>query len=72
MSNTILTHTLNLENEEEEDDLLQRRLMNPESKYEKESIIDCPDCFDTMIKAYDSEARTRFYCENCDYLWVGY
>jgi hypothetical protein len=24
--------------------------MNPDSKYEKESIIDCPDCFDTMIK----------------------
>jgi hypothetical protein len=24
--------------------------MNPESKYEKESIIDCTDCSDTMIK----------------------
>ena len=70
MSRTILTHTLNLENEVEEDDVLQQRFMNLDSKYEEGSIIDCPDCFDTMIKVYDSEDRTRYYCENCDYLWV--
>jgi hypothetical protein len=41
------------------EDLFQQRFMNPESKYQKESIIDCTDCFDTMIKAYDSETETE-------------
>jgi hypothetical protein len=49
LSKTILSHTSILAKEELHD-LLQQRFMNPESKYEKESIIDCTDCFDTMIK----------------------
>ena len=49
MSKTIQSHTLILA-KEEQDDLLQQRFMNPESKYEKESIIDCPDRSDTIIK----------------------
>jgi ribosomal protein S27E len=27
--------------------------------------VDCPDCFDTMIKIY-SEDNVRYQCENCD------
>ena len=26
----------------------------------------CPDCFDTMIRIYDSEDKVRYRCENCD------
>ena len=36
---------------------------------EEEFVIDCPDCFDTMIKIYDSD-KLRYQCENCD-LTVG-
>jgi hypothetical protein len=32
---------------------------------QKEHMIDCPDCFDTMIKIYDSD-KIRYQCENCD------
>lgn len=70
MSKTVISQTSSLD-KKEDDDLVQQRFTNPESKYQEESIIDCPDCFDTMIKVYDSEGRTRYYCENCDYLWVG-
>ena len=40
---------------------------NPEIPYEltEEYRVDCPDCFDTMVKIYDSD-RIRYYCENCD------
>jgi formamidopyrimidine-DNA glycosylase len=40
---------------------------NPENHYEQieEHTVDCPDCFDTMVKIYDSD-RIRYYCENCD------
>jgi transposase-like protein len=69
LSKTVISQTSSLD-KKEDDDLVQQRFMNPESKYQEESIIDCPDCFDTMIKVYDSEDRTRYYCENCDYLWV--
>ncbi len=31
----------------------------------EEHTVDCPDCFDTMVKIYDSD-RIRYYCENCD------
>ena len=70
MSKTVISQTSSLD-KKEDDDLVQQRFINLESKYQEESIIDCPDCFDTMIKVYDSEDRTRYYCENCDYLWVG-
>jgi Fe-S oxidoreductase len=32
---------------------------------EEELVVDCPDCFDTMIKIYDSD-KPRYQCENCD------
>jgi formamidopyrimidine-DNA glycosylase len=40
---------------------------NPEIHYEltEEHTVDCPDCFDTMVKNYNSE-RISYYCENCD------
>ena len=31
----------------------------------EELTIDCPDCFDTMVKIYDSY-KIRYQCENCD------
>ena len=31
----------------------------------EEPTVDCPDCFDTMVKSYDSD-KIRYYCENCD------
>jgi Zn finger protein HypA/HybF involved in hydrogenase expression len=31
----------------------------------EEFAVDCPDCFDTMVKIYDSD-KFRYYCENCD------
>jgi ribosomal protein S27E len=37
--------------------------LQPES--EEELVVDCPDCFDTMIKIYDSD-KARYNCENCD------
>lgn len=41
---------------------------NAEITYEQqieEHTVDCPDCFDTMVKIYDSD-RISYYCENCD------
>ena len=32
---------------------------------ESEESIDCPDCFDAMIKFYDWDS-IRYRCENCD------
>jgi Zn finger protein HypA/HybF involved in hydrogenase expression len=32
---------------------------------QKERVVDCPDCFDTMIKIYDAD-KIRYQCENCD------
>jgi formamidopyrimidine-DNA glycosylase len=45
---------------------------NPQSTYEQaqEHTVDCPDCFDTMVKIYDSD-RIRYYCENCDLIIPG-
>jgi ribosomal protein S27E len=31
----------------------------------EELVVDCPDCFDTMIKVYDLD-KARYQCENCD------
>jgi ssDNA-binding Zn-finger/Zn-ribbon topoisomerase 1 len=33
---------------------------------EEELLVDCPECFDTMIKVYNSEDKLRYQCENCD------
>ena len=40
---------------------------NPKSSYEQieEHTVDCPDCFDTMVKAFGLD-KIRYYCENCD------
>ena len=32
---------------------------------QKERVVDCPDCFDIMIKIYDAD-KIRYQCENCD------
>jgi hypothetical protein len=32
---------------------------------QEEESIDCPDCFDAMIKFYDWDT-IRYRCENCD------
>jgi transposase-like protein len=32
---------------------------------EEENVVDCPDCFDTMIKIYESD-KSRYRCENCE------
>lgn len=40
---------------------------NPQSAYKQneESTVDCPDCFDTMIKTFELD-KIQYYCENCD------
>ena len=41
---------------------------DPESRYEQieaHTVIDCPDCFDTMVKTFELD-KIRYYCENCD------
>jgi hypothetical protein len=35
---------------------------------ESEESIDCPDCFDAMIKFYDWDS-IRYRCENCDLIF---
>jgi Zn finger protein HypA/HybF involved in hydrogenase expression len=41
--------------------------LNDENHYvEYEDLnVDCPDCFDTMIKIHELD-NIRYYCENCD------
>jgi ribosomal protein S27E len=34
-------------------------------KWNEEFIIECPDCFDTMVKIYELD-KVRYQCENCD------
>jgi hypothetical protein len=43
---------------------------NPESEQIEGHTVDCPDCFDAMVKIYDSD-RIRYYCENCDLIIPG-
>ena len=31
----------------------------------EEPGIDCPDCFDTMVKIHQLD-KIRYHCENCD------
>ncbi|HJT50294.1 MAG TPA: hypothetical protein VJ729_19115 [Nitrososphaeraceae archaeon] len=31
----------------------------------EEPTVDCPDCFDTMVKIYQAD-KIRYHCENCD------
>jgi ribosomal protein S27E len=38
---------------------------NLDGPNEEQAVVDCPDCFDTMIKVYDSD-KIRYRCENCD------
>ena len=40
---------------------------NPQSFYDQieEHTVDCPDCFDTMVKTFELD-KIRYYCENCD------
>ena len=33
----------------------------------KELEVECLDCFDTMIKVYDSEHNVGYQCRNCDF-----
>ena len=40
------------------------RLTDIQRPSEEESI-DCPDCYDTMIRFYDWD-NIRYRCENCD------
>ena len=31
----------------------------------EEETVNCPDCFDTMVKIYQAD-KIRYHCENCD------
>jgi Zn finger protein HypA/HybF involved in hydrogenase expression len=31
----------------------------------EEETVNCPDCFDTMVKMYQTD-KIRYQCENCD------
>jgi ribosomal protein S27E len=53
----ILEEADNLEIDQNEGDL--------QTEQEEELVVDCPECFDTMIKVYDSD-KLRYQCENCD------
>ena len=47
------------------DDLeIPTRQMDLQSEQE-ELVIDCPDCFDSMIRIYNSEDKLEYQCENC-------
>jgi len=37
----------------------------------EEESIDCPDCYDTMIRFYDWDI-IRYRCENCDLILNGF
>ena len=37
----------------------------------KELELECIDCFDTMIKVYDSEDNVGDQCQNCDFTRQG-
>jgi predicted RNA-binding Zn-ribbon protein involved in translation (DUF1610 family) len=41
-------------------------LTNIQPESEEESI-DCPDCYDAMIRFYDWDS-IRYRCENCDFI----
>lgn len=43
--------------------------IQPES--EEEESIDCPECYDAMIKFYDWDS-IRYRCENCDLVLNGF
>jgi ribosomal protein S27E len=55
----ILEEADNLEIDQKEADQAEQE------EKEEELVVDCPDCFDTMIKVYDSD-KLRYQCENCD------
>ena len=33
--------------------------------HNEELTVDCPECFDTMVKVHESD-KIRYHCENCD------
>jgi hypothetical protein len=33
--------------------------------HNEELTVDCPECFDTMVKIHESD-KIRYHCENCD------
>jgi Zn finger protein HypA/HybF involved in hydrogenase expression len=37
----------------------------------EEESIDCPDCYDTMIRFYDWD-NIRYRCENCELILNGF
>jgi hypothetical protein len=37
----------------------------------EEESVDCPDCYDTMIRVYDWD-NIRYRCENCDLILNGF
>lgn len=37
----------------------------------KKLEVECLDCFDTMIKVYDSEDNVGYQCQNCDFTRQG-
>ena len=37
----------------------------------EEESIDCPDCYDAMIRFYDWD-NIRYRCENCDLILNGF
>ena len=63
LSVTILTHKPVILGKAE--NLLQTH-KDLQLEQQEELVIYCPDCFDTMIKVYDSEDKVRYQCENCD------
>ena len=46
------------------------RLTGIQRESEEESI-DCPDCYDAMIRFYDWDI-VRYRCENCDLILNGF
>ena len=63
LKSTLLTQETNTFNKSDSLQIAQ----NAEIPYEQteEYAVDCPDCFDTMVKTYDSD-KIRYQCENCD------
>lgn len=56
--------------EETSDEAKTSWLTDIQQESEIESI-DCPDCYDTMIRLYDWDT-SRYRCENCDLILNGF
>ena len=44
---------------------IAQRHVNLQLEQEEECVVDCHDCFDTMVKTYELD-KPRYHCENCD------